>query len=84
VTEFLEECKQGTPNWKERPYRMLRHKAFMQCARLAFGITGVMDREEVEEATSAKQVRLTPIKQGAAGLGDALSAAREASAGTGV
>lgn len=48
VTEFLAECKRETQPWKSHPRRMLRHKAFMQCGRLAFGFTGIYDRDEAE------------------------------------
>lgn len=48
VTEFLSECKRETQPWKSHPRRMLRHKAFMQCGRLAFGFTGIYDRDEAE------------------------------------
>lgn len=48
VTEYLAECKRETAPWKSHPRRMLRHKAFMQCGRLAFGFTGIYDRDEAE------------------------------------
>jgi phage recombination protein Bet len=48
VTEYLEECKRDTPPWKSHPRRMLRHKATIQCARLAFGYTGIFDQDEAE------------------------------------
>lgn len=48
VTEYLSECKRGTQPWQSHPRRMLRHKAFMQCGRLAFGFTGIYDRDEAE------------------------------------
>lgn len=37
VTEYLDECRRNTDPWKNMPRRMLRHKALMQCARVAFG-----------------------------------------------
>ena len=33
--------------WITHPTRMLRHKAMVQCARLAFGLTGVFDADEL-------------------------------------
>ena len=48
VTEFMEECKRDTKPWKSHPRRMLRHKAMIQCARLAFGFVGVFDQDEAE------------------------------------
>ena len=49
VTEYLEECyRDNSPAWKSHPKRMLRHKAMIQCARLAFGFTGIYDQDEAE------------------------------------
>jgi phage recombination protein Bet len=48
VTEYLAECKRGTDPWKSHPRRMLRHKALIQCARVAFGYTGIYDQDEAE------------------------------------
>lgn len=46
VTEYLEECKRNTDPWKDMPMRMLRHKAIIQCARVAFGFSGIHDEDE--------------------------------------
>jgi phage recombination protein Bet len=46
VTEFLVECWKNTDAWKSHPARMLRHRAFMQAARLCFGFSGAMDEDE--------------------------------------
>jgi phage recombination protein Bet len=49
VTEWLSECKRdNTGPWKSHPKRMLRHKALIQCARLAFGFVGIYDQDEAE------------------------------------
>ena len=48
VTEYMDECKRGTGPWQSHPRRMLRHKALIQCARLAFGYTGIYDQDEAE------------------------------------
>lgn len=48
VTEYLDECKRNTQPWQSHPRRMLRHKALIQCARLAFGYTGIYDQDEAE------------------------------------
>lgn len=49
VTEYLVECKRdGFGPWKTHPKRMLRHKAMIQCARLAFGYTGIFDEDEAQ------------------------------------
>jgi len=49
VTEYLSECKRNTDPWKME-HRMLRHKALMQCARYAFGFSGVTDEDEAKDA----------------------------------
>lgn len=49
VTEWMEECRrEGVGPWKSHPRRMLRHKAMIQCARLAFGYVGIYDQDEAE------------------------------------
>lgn len=56
ATEWLDECKGNTEPWKRWPRRMLRHKALIQCARIAFGFGGIYDEDEgrrIEEAANA-------------------------------
>lgn len=49
VTEWLSECRRDNAQpWKSHPKRMLRHKALIQCARLAFGFVGIYDQDEAE------------------------------------
>ena len=48
VTEYMSECKRGAGPWQSHPKRMLRHKAMIQCARLAFGFGGIYDQDEAE------------------------------------
>ena len=52
VTEFLDECKRNTDPWKME-HRMLRHKALIQCARVAFGFSGIYDEDEAESIKQA-------------------------------
>lgn len=47
VTEYLSECLRNTDPWKTSPHRMLRHRAAIQCIRVAFGLSGA-DPDEVE------------------------------------
>lgn len=57
VTEYMAECKR--PNvgpWESHPRRMLRHKAMIQCARLAFGYAGIYDQDEAERIVEVKTV----------------------------
>lgn len=53
VTEYLAECQGDTKDkygnlkpWGKYPKRMLRHKALIQCARVAFGFSGIYDEDE--------------------------------------
>lgn len=49
VTEYMEECRRANQGpWGSHPRRMLRHKAMIQCARLAFGFGGIFDQDEAE------------------------------------
>jgi len=48
TTEYMDECKRGTQPWQSHPRRMLRHKALIQCARIAFGFAGIYDQDEAE------------------------------------
>lgn len=72
VREYFDEvCRSVnfvTP-WDSHPKRMHRHKTLIQCARIAFGFTGIYDEDEAERIiekevnprpaqTSAKQVEL--------------------------
>jgi hypothetical protein len=45
VTEWLSECRRNTEPWKME-HRMLRHKATIQGARVAFGFSGITDEDE--------------------------------------
>ena len=52
VTEYMAECKRANVGpWSSHPKRMLRHKAMIQCARLAFGFGGIFDQDEAERIT---------------------------------
>lgn len=62
VTEFMTECRRDTDAWNQTPSRMLRHRAFMQCARLAFGFSGAYD-DETAEALGAVPIDITPADQ---------------------
>jgi phage recombination protein Bet len=46
VTEYLEECHRNTDPWNKSPRRMLRHRAIIQAARIAFGFGGLTDEED--------------------------------------
>lgn len=54
VTEYLAECRRNTEPWKQMPKRMLRHKALIQAARVAFGFSGIFDEDEARDITNVK------------------------------
>ena len=63
VTEYLSECRQERSDvWKKYPFRMLRHKAYIQCAKMAFGISEVIDDDEASRiaANSPREKDITP------------------------
>lgn len=70
VTEWMSECKrENTGPWKTHPKRMLRHKAMIQCARLAFGFVGIYDQDEAEriaEGEAAQQAAMRTPQAAAA------------------
>jgi len=62
VTEFFAECSKKTDPWNNMPHRMLRHKAYIQCARLAFGVSGLTDEDEARDIIEADFVVVPPTK----------------------
>lgn len=46
VTEYLSECRRNTDPWNNMTHRMLRHRSYIQCARIAFGLSGIYDPDE--------------------------------------
>jgi len=62
VTEWMAECKrEGVGPWKSHPRRMLRHKAMIQCARLAFGFVGIYEQDEAERIIEAQVAEARPV-----------------------
>ena len=53
VTEWMSECRRNAGPWMSHPKRMLRHKAMIQCARLAFGFSGIYEQDEAERIVEA-------------------------------
>jgi len=69
VKEWFAEVNRGTPPWKSHPRRMLRHKALIQCARVAFGFAGIYDPDEGEriaEVDMGEAVVVNPKRPGPA------------------
>ena len=81
VTEYMAECKRDAGPWKSHPYRMLRHKAMIQCARIAFGYGGIFDQDEAERIVESTTIDASTGEiitfDLAAALGDVASAATE-------
>ena len=71
ATEFMSECCRASFKnsngyevkgpWQTHPKRMLRHKAMIQAARLAFGFGGIYDPDEAERIVEAIEVK--PVKE---------------------
>lgn len=55
ITEDFSEVYRNTAPWRQHPRRMLRHKAFSQCARIAFGLR-MYDEDDFTEVTDADVV----------------------------
>ena len=75
ATEYMSECRRSTDVWKTWPRRMLRHKAMIQCARYAFGFSGIVDPDEYERMETVRDV--TPQTTGMRARLEARAAARE-------
>lgn len=68
ITEYLDECRNANSiPWKTHPRRMLRHKAMIQCARLAFGFGGIYDKDEAERIVETIDASTGEIRQVAPG-----------------
>lgn len=66
VREYLTECYRAPFKgkygdvigpWQSHPSRFLRHKATIQCARLAFGFVGIYDQDEAERIRENNTVK---------------------------
>ncbi len=80
VTEYMNECrKEGAGPWMTHPKRMLRHKAMIQCARIAFGFAGIYDPDEAERVIEAEVLPKKSTSARAAALeGESWDTAKEA------
>lgn len=67
VTEYLAECRKtgnGADVWNKWPSRMLRHKAYIQAARMAFGISEVVDPDEAERIKDSEPTQERDVTPG--------------------
>lgn len=64
IREHLAECTRQVDTWKRWPRRMLRHKAFIQGARYAFGFSGIEDEDEIEriQEVQGSTVSVRPVE----------------------
>ena len=53
---FMKECMRNTQPWKQWPARMLRHKAMIQAARIAFSFSGIEDQDEFDRGDHVEKV----------------------------
>lgn len=84
VTEYLSECYRDTAPWKMK-HRMLRHKAFIQCSRYAFGFSGIYDEDEGsviadtrDQRAPAKPLAIPPTTGGGKDVFDGKGAVEDA------
>lgn len=82
VTEYMAEVNRQTAPWKTHPRRMLRHKALIQCARIAFGFAGIYDEDEAERIVEAtvvdpEQLRRERLSQSVAALQGSIAVIKE-------
>jgi hypothetical protein len=63
ITEYFSECFRNTEPWKQYPARMLRHKALIQAARIAFGFSGIYDEDEGKDVAGIRNVTPSPAKK---------------------
>lgn len=65
MTEYMSECSRPTDTWNQWPSRMLRHKATIQAARYAFGLSGIIDPDEAERYQESGVIEkdVTPEKE---------------------
>jgi len=55
VTEYLDECRGSGPAWQKTPKRMLRHRALIQGARVAFGFSGIYAEDDADTVVGTVQ-----------------------------
>jgi len=49
LTEYMSECRRQSIPWQVTPRRMLRHRAFIQAARITFGFAGIYGEDEARD-----------------------------------
>ena len=64
VREYMVEARTDSPAWQSHPRRMLRHKALVQCARVAFGLAGLAGLYDPDEALRVRHAQVTAADKG--------------------
>jgi phage recombination protein Bet len=59
IREYFVECYRPTDPWNQSGARMLRHRALIQCARVAFGLGGIFDPDEGDRIIDGEMVDVT-------------------------
>lgn len=63
MREWLEECRMDTLPWQKYPRRMLRNKAFNQCCRAAFNLSGIYDPDEAERIARCEEAMAIALEE---------------------
>ena len=63
VTEYTHECRRDTVPWQTMPIRMTRNRAFVQCARIAFSVSGIIDNDEAQAIEGSPEFVSNQTKQ---------------------
>lgn len=61
VTEYHNENWRNTEPWNSMPNRMTRMRAYIQCARMAFGFGGIYEPDEGERIALGENIDLLPL-----------------------
>lgn len=80
ATERYSECKRGTIPWNTMPWRMLRHKAYMQAARYAFGLSGIYDEDEAKDQLKSVTANADPLPTSQSRIETALATTKQEAA----
>jgi len=76
VREYLDEVYRELSYvnpWKTHTKRMLRHKSYIQCGRIAFGLTGIFDEDEAQRIIESQIVQ-EPVKRKGSALNQKIAA----------
>lgn len=72
VREYLVECYRSTDPWNTTTARMLRHRAYIQCGRIAFGFA-LHDEDEAQRIIEGEASRVPEVAAGVARINAAVT-----------